>query len=167
MRSQPLARAILVLLLASTVALAGCTQDAAEDEPGADDQGPGDEAPEPTADCDRAVVPGEQDGQEGHVLVLSCQGQGPERQSGQLSCPEPEGAELQAGTDLAGGQITVAVDDAGGTEIGNATLPDTDTQRRDIPLETEQAQPGDWTVTVGLSEAYDGEHRAELWCPTG
>lgn len=166
MRSSPLARTLLVLLLASMLALAGCTDQTPSDEPGEPDS-PGEEPPGSTADCDRAVVPGEQDGQEGHVLVLSCKGQGPGRQSGGLSCPQPDGAELQAGTELAGGQITVAVDDAGGTEIANATLPDTDKERRTIPVDTDQARPGDWTVTVRLSEAYDGEHRVELWCPTG
>lgn len=167
MRSQPLARTLLVLLLASTLALAGCTQETSEDGPGTGDQDPGDRPPESTADCDRAVVPGDQDGQEGHVLVLSCQGQGPGQQNAQLACPQPDGAELHAGTDLTDGQITVAVDDAGGTEIANETLADTDTERRNIPLETDQAQPGDWTVRVHRSAAYDGEHRVELWCPTG
>ncbi len=167
MRSQPLARTLLALLLASTLALAGCTQETSEGGPGADDTEPGQEPPGSTADCDRATVPGQQDGQEGHVLVLSCQGQGPGQQSAQLSCPQPDGAELHAGTDLADGQITVATDDAGGTEIANATLADTDKERRSIPLETDQAQAGDWTVTVHRSAAYDGEHRVELWCPTG
>lgn len=159
-------RPVVVLLLVAAVALAGCTQGADQAPgPSPDDRDP--EDPAATIECDEVVVPGEQDGQDGHVLVMSCQGQGQGRQVGDLACPQPSGAELDAGTRLEGGQITVVVEDDADAEIANATLGDTDGDRRGIHLATDQARPGQWTTTVHRSTGYDGEHRIELWCPTG
>lgn len=162
MRSPTPAKAVLCLLLVLTLPLAGCAQETSTDPPEAAPDG------DPsTADCDHAVVTGQQDDREGHVLVMSCDGQGQGRQDASVACPGPSGAELEAGTDLAGGQVEIVVDDAGGDEIARATLSDTGGERRGIPLDTQDAEPGDWTVTIQRTEAYDGQHRLELWCPTG
>lgn len=162
-----MARVSLVITLLLTVSLAGCSLPASDEPAPPPGSNGGDQPPDDRISCDKAVLPGEQEGEQGELLFLSCEGEGTGTQTGELSCPAPSDAELTASTDLADGQVRITVRDAQGQEVVNRTLGDTGGQARELPMSTGGAQAGTWTVQVDRLSGYDGEHRVELWCPQG